>query len=80
MTNRSTDTDPVLVHLVINEPGLPHDHDKTIEIDPEVWGQLDTEGRIEYIEARGAEFAAEIYELFWEISSDHDIDAPGAGE
>ena len=71
---------PVLVRLRVSEPALPYDHEKTTEIDWEVWDSLDPEGRREHIDALADDFAREIYETDWEIESDHDIDALGTEE
>ena len=64
----------VIVQLRVEERGLPYDHQKDIEIDPEVWDSLTEDGRREYIEGRLDEYAAEIYETDWEITSGHLID------
>jgi hypothetical protein len=64
----------VTVQLRVEEPGLPYGHEKEIQIDPELWDSMTEDDRREYIEDRLDEFAAEVYETDWEITSGHALD------
>lgn len=70
----------VVVRLSVGDPSLPFCNEKDVEIDREVWDQLDPQGRAEYLDDEVAKYATEVYYTGWEILSDHDINVPALRE